>query len=469
MKIFISGIVFACTGLFSAAQAAISPLVVSSEFHNDSWFPLPIEQMESAAVDTALAGISASGQFAFLFNPSPEQSKNTGSLMLKVSLVEPAESAKITIRLSLPNNQGTYVSSTSTSLSHRNHQGIFDALQQMGTTAANELNTSLESASKQQTPNPDQQAIRDQIIALNLKLIKLNGVISESQFDTHNTAILQQLGKLDTIISKIDAHHEYNKRSDIEKNKKLDAIYSEIQKLNVGSNTDNKAPDGNQLTEYDISQLAKITKASQLKFAKRFADARTLLDSVSKDRKISDTFRRAVDEELNINLPLYEAEIITNEVSGMFMKYVKNDEYKAKLRYISDLYERVLAHQDLAFNKQIEIRQKQERLNLTTDSMNTAVIAMKANSMQMLKMQLRDTMARHNVYRAMGISKGGSGSGDCPDRKTIDTVIQRSNVSSTVLAYTGTREQCTLTLEDSTGQRHIFTFSEEDISYLTSH
>ena len=39
-------------------EAKVFPLVVNSTFTNDTWFPLPIEQMKAAAVDTALTKIS---------------------------------------------------------------------------------------------------------------------------------------------------------------------------------------------------------------------------------------------------------------------------------------------------------------------------------------------------------------------------------------------------------------------------
>ena len=101
------------TLLISAQQfalASVSPVVITSEIVNDSWFPLPLEQMKDAAVDTALTRISETGNFAFLFNPDKARNKAAGALNLKVTLVEPAESAKITIKLNLPNQGGTYVS-----------------------------------------------------------------------------------------------------------------------------------------------------------------------------------------------------------------------------------------------------------------------------------------------------------------------------------------------------------------------
>ena len=258
MKILLRIFLFYLLVICYPASAAVTPLVITSQFKNDSWFPLPIEQMESAAVDSALSRLSEIGYFAFLYQPTAELAKPAGTLDLTVTLVEPAESAKITIRLNLPDKQGSYVSSSSVSLSKMTHQGIFNALQQLGNDGATQLTETLQSVLPERPLDKQQQAIRDQIMALNLSIIKLNTSIGGMQQgarnqDQHNTAIMQKLGDLDTLAKRIDAQHEYIKQSNLQQNRKLDAIHAEITKLNIGSNTNNRPPASETLTDYDIT------------------------------------------------------------------------------------------------------------------------------------------------------------------------------------------------------------------------
>ncbi len=80
MKTIIQCIYLGLLGFCSAASASISPLVVSTQFHNENWFPLPAEQMKSAAVDTALMRLSETGQFAFLYAAKGPLAGKAGSL-----------------------------------------------------------------------------------------------------------------------------------------------------------------------------------------------------------------------------------------------------------------------------------------------------------------------------------------------------------------------------------------------------
>lgn len=445
------------------AGAGVSPLVVTSEFNNQNWFPLPVEQMKGAAVDTALTRISETGRFAFIYATDGKLPGEAGSLVLKVSLVEPAESAKIVIRLSLPDNQGTYVSSSSISLRNRDYKGIFDALQELGINGAEQITATLKHADNSDVADTRELEIRQQIIDLNLHVIKLSNNISALQQKNHDTAVLEQLGKLDTVISKLDAHHEYVRQSDNEKNLKLDAIYSEIKKLNIGSNTDNRPPSSEELTDYDIAQLPKLKKARKLKFDKKFNEAKGILVDLVTDMRISESFRAAINEELQVNLKLYEAEIVKNDVSGFFMRYLKNDEYKEKIKYVNALYDMVLARKDLNIKTRMEVNRKKDELNITGDSMDTASMAMRTVSLDTLSRSLRDALARHNVYRAMGNSK--SGTGNCPNRETINTLMKQSKIEDSVVAYTARDQACELVLEESADKLLVFVFSEVDTTY----
>lgn len=462
MKIHSICIIIAVLGFCSAASASVTPLVVSTQFHNDNWFPLPVEQMKSAAVDTALTRISETGQFAFLYAAAGQLAARTGSLDLEVSLVEPAESAKIFIRLSLPDNQGTYVSTASASLHGKDYQGIFAAFQQLGIEGAEQITASLKNLTAK-TGSAADQDIRNQIIDLNLHVIKLGSEISQYQQNSHDQEIVAQLGKLDTIIDRLDAQQDYAKQSDRVKNQKLDAIYSEIKKLNIGSNTDNRPPSSEELSAYDIAQLPKLKQAREFKFDKQFNEARAILVKMADDNKLSPGFRAAIVEELNINLALYEAEIVKNDVSGLFMRYLKNDEYKRKLAHVNKLYDSVLAQKDLALKTRLAVNQKKDELNLTGDSMETASMAMRNASLENMRMALRSALARHNTMRAMRIK--GSGDGDCPNQETIDRLMKQARLSDPVVAYTSHEQSCELVLEESRDKLVVFSFSEEDTSY----
>jgi len=444
-----------------SVRAGVTPVIVTSTFQNDTWFPLPIEQMENAAVDTALTRISETGRFAFLYKTDNTIPTSPGTLHLKVSLVEPAETAKIMIRLSLPDNNGTYVSASSASLSDKDYKGIYNALEQLGSDAANQLVASMEMASTTLIDS-NEQVIRDQIIKLNLNVIKLDNSIDSLQQNSHNNVIMQKLGKLDDLANKIEKHHAYVKRSDIDKNRKLDAIYDEIKNLNIGSNTDNRPPQGSELTDYDISLLPELSKASELKFDKKFKQANAILVDVVTDPKISTVFREAVQEELHINLPLYEAETIVNETSSMFMRFLKNDEYKSKLQYAGYLYDSVLIGPELSFKKRIEIRQKKDQLNLTSDSMDSAATALKANSLDMLTRALQNEYAKHSTERAMGFK---SATGPCPSLKKVDTAMKKSRIDAAVFAYNTSDNRCELILEESSEHLLVFVFSDEIPSY----
>ncbi|MEJ2652939.1 MAG: hypothetical protein P8173_14385 [Gammaproteobacteria bacterium] len=444
------------------AGADIDPLVVETEFLNENWFPLPAEQMKNAAVDTALMRISETGQFAFLYAAKGPLAGKAGSLNIVVSLIEPAESAKISIRLSLPNNEVTYVSTSSVSLHNKDYKGIFDALQQLGINGAEQITASLKNTGEE-TSDTNDQSIRKQIIDLNLHVIKLGGEISKYQQTGHDKEVAEQLSKLDTIINKLDAQNAYAKRSDAVENRKLDAIYAEIKKLNIGSNTDNKPPSSDELSDYDIAQLPKLKKARELKFDKRFNTARAILSKMATDKKLTPAFRAAIVEELNINLPLYEAGIVQNELSGVFMREPVSNEYKDKIAYANKLYDSVLAQKDLALKTRLMVNQKKDQLNLTSESMNTVSMAMYNNSLQNLRVELRQAYARYNMMRSMRMKKGD---GPCPDSEMIAKAMKHARVNMPIQNYRPQDDySCELVLGSPGNKQIVYVFSDEEAEY----
>ena len=130
--------------LLFAATANARPFAVSAEISISSgdWFPLPAEDMKAAAADTALSELTKGG----LFSISPESSskeKIQNKLRLEISLIGPAETAKLTISVDLK-GQATYISTASISVHDMDYQGIYNAFEHIGRVAAQRLNDKTE-------------------------------------------------------------------------------------------------------------------------------------------------------------------------------------------------------------------------------------------------------------------------------------------------------------------------------------
>ena len=474
MKKSLTLTLFCFISMLGVAEAKIFPLVIKSTFTNDLWYPLPVDQMKSAAVDTALMKISSTKKFAFLYD-SKDKTISAGSLNLAVTLVEPAESAQLTIKLSLPGNKGSYVSSASVSLGNKNHKQIYESLQELGGAAADQLNLSASAIENNDDSDKQSNIIYNEILLLNKNVIKLHNDlkehkntdtgsditiynnISDSAAGSHNKAIYTRLGKLDTIINKLDAHHDYVKKSNEVQNEKLDSIYSELQKLNIGSNTSNAPPDVRQLSSFDVKLLPIVDSAIKLKYKKDFSGASNILSKVVKAKRISKLFKRAIEEELFINLPLYEADTKKTELSYAFMDQVKGDKYEKTVNRIRSLYERVLERPDVLFEKRAEIKQKLDTLMISADSMSAVVTMMRKNELFNLKTMLRVHMQR----RMMG--GYGRKDGMCPNDEQIVKVMRKASMKILKLdSLKESRKWCDLFLTDDNGKTEHIKFNYEE-------
>lgn len=135
-----------------AALASPIPVRTETVFSNQNWFPLPEHDMKAAAIDSALSVLSEGGHFV-LVPDKHKADERTGTLELHVSLIEPAETAKLTITLHLPDGP-SYVSSASTSLHGKDYQGIYEALESIGRSAAKQLNAKLTESPKKPPGEP---------------------------------------------------------------------------------------------------------------------------------------------------------------------------------------------------------------------------------------------------------------------------------------------------------------------------
>ena len=466
MKYRISVFFILVIGLCQISHAGIEPVVVFSEIKNDTWFPLPLEQMKDAAVDTALTRISETGDFAFLFNSDKITKKNAGILKLKVALIEPAASAKITIILTLANQGRTYVSSSSISLDNKDYKGIFNALQQLGMDGADQIVMSIGDLQSKNDISNDENEARKNIISLNKKLINLTKSVNDrnlyiKKINNHNSKVMKSLAKLDTIIYKLDKHFEYEKKSDLEKNKKLDEIYVAIQKLNVGVNTNNVLPGSEELTEYDVTQLPKLNQAYDLKYKKKFSNSRKILNEIYKDKKISSLLRSAVKEELNINLPIYEADILKNNLADYFKKPINNNDYYLKLSYIVDLYNNVLKQPDLSYTKRKEIRTYLSKFQVVIDAINASVATSRTAKDEYFLRVLKSIMQRHITNLSVFNGKY-SGTGQCPYKSIISKEMEKANINSTIVSYQAINEnECELKVKNFENNLITYIFNED--------
>ena len=125
--------------LFFASSTQAKPFAVSTEINirNGDWYPLPEEDMKAAAVDTALAELTKGGLFSIVTE------NGLNKLRLEISLIGPAEIAKLTIQVDLK-DQPSYVSTASISVHDMDFQGIYNAFEHIGQVAAQRLNDKTE-------------------------------------------------------------------------------------------------------------------------------------------------------------------------------------------------------------------------------------------------------------------------------------------------------------------------------------
>ena len=125
--------------LFFASSIQAKPFAVSTEINirSGDWYPLPEEDMKAAAVDTALAELTKGGLFSIVAE------NELNKLRLEISLIGPAETAKLTIQVDLK-DQPSYVSTASISVHGMDFQGIYNAFEHIGQVAAQRLNDKTE-------------------------------------------------------------------------------------------------------------------------------------------------------------------------------------------------------------------------------------------------------------------------------------------------------------------------------------
>ena len=118
--------------LMAAVQSVPFEIDKEVTIRTGNWFPLPTEDMKAAAVDTALDEITKGGLFSI-------REKIDNKLRLEISLIGPAETAKLTIHVNIK-GQPSYVSTASISVHDMDYRGIYNAFEHIGRVAAQRLN-----------------------------------------------------------------------------------------------------------------------------------------------------------------------------------------------------------------------------------------------------------------------------------------------------------------------------------------
>jgi hypothetical protein len=129
-----------------ATAKSQGPIEVSHSIaiRNGDWIPLPEEDMRRAAGDAALSRLTDAGRLRLMeASEISADRKAAGSLALEITLLGPAETAKLTMTLDVM-DAPTLVSTASISVRGLDHAGIYDALVHVGERAADRLTAKLD-------------------------------------------------------------------------------------------------------------------------------------------------------------------------------------------------------------------------------------------------------------------------------------------------------------------------------------
>jgi len=131
-KLFIICLLLLCGNVYAAMPCR---MLLVTEFRNKTWYPLEKNEMQEAAVDSALQEVTLPNAIEFV---RKKEQKHRGILRVIVSLVERASTAKITL-LFEAEGVPSIVTSSDISLAGLDHQGIYNALVSIGHGAGKEM------------------------------------------------------------------------------------------------------------------------------------------------------------------------------------------------------------------------------------------------------------------------------------------------------------------------------------------
>jgi hypothetical protein len=254
---------------------------LSVKFNNQNWYPLTLQEMEKASVDTALAEIAKAG--VFKLNVKNKVIQKTKSIVsIEISLVEAASSVKVTVRISSP-KKPEVVATASGSIKDKKFQGIFKEFENVGRSAGKKARKliSIHYAAHSKT------AVPSGIITSSKKLVTSN--LHPWVMSFKNAQKLKEnyeFSKSKTELKKLYAKVKKNKDWEIAVHQELffDLPNFEAQYLLTIASGNVQAPDY-KAQIYKIKELYKYIIENNPSHPIRVQQAKSSIDSLSTQKR----------------------------------------------------------------------------------------------------------------------------------------------------------------------------------------
>jgi len=332
MTIFtlIASLLFSCLQMAHADTYNVSS---HTQINNGDWYPLTTEEMKAAAVDTALATLTKTGNFKF-------ENKGTSTLNFQLTLMGSAETVKL--KITLNTDHATYVSLASQSISQLGYQGIYKAFEYIGKEAADQLYDKL-------------QLERD---------IRNN---HSDDLQPHILEILRMIRHLD---------------QDVQQLKKLKPTNEKVLVVLL----DQEEKQSKEINPIDHTKFITLfNEAQKLKRKHQFRSARALFgEVVANHQDKGDQIVSLSQDELIYGIPIFQADsLITSSAS--------KDNFYAQMQAFeqsASLLREVLANNTSDMTRTLFINKKLDHLALSIPAMRQAIHATFKVSLHQTKMAL---------------------------------------------------------------------------------
>jgi len=182
--------------LFSSAGFTRNDIIrisTTTTIENGNWYPLSVKEMKAAAVDTALAQLTKTGNFII-----SQQDPVDASIRFSISLIGAAEIVKLTISFT-SDKYANHVSTVSQQVSNLDHQRIYNAFEYVGKEAAMQLHARLDlkqAISRETTSEDLQPHILKILKAINQLSIESQQASSTSLNDENFSTIFNEAQRL---------------------------------------------------------------------------------------------------------------------------------------------------------------------------------------------------------------------------------------------------------------------------------
>lgn len=329
--------------LFSSHLCASNLMVLESEFHNQTWYPLSKEVMHAAVVDSFISQVAQSHNFKLI--PAMDSRVNqAGHILVNIHLVEQAETIKVSVRWSSLNG-ATHATSHSQSLNGKHYEGIYNTLEWVGRKAGIEISNQMTGGGTQNHKDVGQLE----------QVIKNQGDMA---------AILREL------------RHAQDG-------------YTELLELKIRHHT---SPDQRQTvnSEFDWVSKRQLDLAARLKREEKFEQAYATLRSLSSRPNLNEELKNAVREELYFTLPIYQADIEIAEIGRRAQRYQQEGTLWSRYESIQNNLQNALKNNEHDIKKSGEINRRLDQLAVSIkylrQSLRVNTIS-KFNGMRIIIMQ----------------------------------------------------------------------------------